>query len=182
MKFLELAHVLVAESTTKASPVVSFQRLTAQGIEIGLHARKDSVGPDDDQQRQQQPNQQQPGQQQQQQQQQAQSEQQPGVQLFGELCGMLTEEYSRTVERRVLGLLRDGEEGSGALSALASEIEPLGLAASPELEGAAGGAGEGTLDGNIKYSLRRGLSPSSLLSLSLSLSLPLPPPCSVTAT
>ena len=60
-------------------------------------------------------------------------QQQPGVQLFGELCGMLTEEYSRAVERRVLGLLRDGEEGSGSaalvpLSAVASTLQGEGEA------------------------------------------------------
>ena len=51
----------------------------------------------------------------------------PCVRLFGELCGMLTEEYSQPVERRVLALLRDGEEGSGGaalvpLSAVASTL------------------------------------------------------------
>jgi len=60
-------------------------------------------------------------------------QQQPGVQLFGELCGMLTEEYSRAVERRVLGLLRDGDEGSGSaalvpLSAVASTLQGEGEA------------------------------------------------------
>ena len=39
---------------------------------------------------------------------------QPCVQLFGELCGMLTDEYSESVARRVLGLLRDADvEGGG---------------------------------------------------------------------
>ena len=60
-------------------------------------------------------------------------QQQPGVQLFGDLCGMLTEEYSRAVERRVLGLLRDGDEGSGSaalvpLSAVASTLQGEGEA------------------------------------------------------
>ena len=46
-------------------------------------------------------------------------QQSPVVRLFGELCGMLSDEYSESVTKRVLGLLRDaeaddeGEESSG---------------------------------------------------------------------